>query len=160
MQKKLKFEYRLKYDECYETFYLLSMRWSRRTRKILAAILTAIAVIMLVLYAKDNQGIHYFFIALLAILMLAYLLYVPALKARKGARSVSRQNGVYRVELAGDGKIRSGREVVELKGDKDARVIETDTIFAIRPDRIHTFCLPKRIMSEEEIAEVRSALKM
>lgn len=158
VSKKLEFEYKLTYEESYETFYLLSMKWGKAKRNILAAVLTAIAVVMLILYYQDSRGIHYFFLAILAIMLLAYLLYVPALKARKGAIRVSRQNGKYRIELTRDGRIRAGKEVVELKGDKDARVIETDTIFIIRPDRVHTFCLPKRILSEEEVTEVREIL--
>lgn len=83
---------------------------------------------------------------------------MPVLKAKKGAANVCGQNGTYRIELTGEGRIRSGNEVVDLKGDKDARVIETDAIFIIRPDRVHTFCIPKRILSKEYVVELREAL--
>ncbi len=155
----MEFEYRLKYDECQETFYLLGMKWGERKRKILTVLLTVIGVVMLLGYYRDSQKIHYFFIAILDILLLYYLIYVPALKAKKGAKKVSRQGGTYKIELTREGKIRTGNEWVDLNGDADARVIETDTIFVVRPDRVYTFCLPKRIMTEEEIEEVREILK-
>lgn len=159
VRKKLEFEYQLKYEESYETFYLLSMKGGKQARNILAVILTVIAVAMLLLYYQDSSRIHYFFIAILDIALLYYLIYVPALKAKKGAKKVSRQRGIYRIELTDDGKIRSGKECIPIRGDKDARVIETERIFAIRPDRLHTFCLPKRILREEEIDQVRKILK-
>ncbi len=155
----MKFEYRLKYEECYETFYFLGIKWEERKRNILAALLIVIGVVMLFGFYRDSRKIHYFFIAILDILLLYYLIYVPALKAKKGAKKVSRQGGTYKIELTADGKVRTGNECVNLKGDPDARVIETNTIFAIRPDRIHTFCLPKRIMTEKEMEEVRKILK-
>lgn len=160
MRGKLKFEYRLTYEECYETFYLLSRKWGRTKGIVLTSVLTAIAVVMLILYYRDRRGVHYFFLSVLTILVLTYLIYMPVLKAKKGAKNVSRQNGLYRIELTGDGRIKSGKEVVDLKGDEDARVIETDMIFAIRPDRIHTFCIPKRILSKEEIMKVRESLNV
>lgn len=155
----MKFEYRLKYEECYEAFYLLGIKWEERKRNILAALLIVIGVVMLFGFYRDSRKIHYFFIAILDILLLYYLIYVPALKAKKGAKKVSRQGGTYKIELTADGKVRMGNECVNLKGDPDARAIETNTIFVIRPDRVHTFCLPKRIMTEKEIEEVRKILK-
>lgn len=159
VHKNLKFEYRLKYEESYETFYLLGMKWGEKKRNILAILLTVIGVIMLAGYYRDSQKIHYFFISLLDILLLYYLIYVPVLKAKKGARAVGRQGGIYKVELTREGKVRTGNDSVDLNGDADARAIETDSIFIVRPDRMHTFCLPKRIMTEKEIQEVREILK-
>lgn len=155
----LKFEYKLNYEESYAAFYLLCMKWGKRKRSILAALLTVIAIAMLAAYWFDSRKIHFFFIAVLAILLLYYLIYVPVLKAKKGAKKVYRQDGIYKVELTCDGKIRTEDECLELKGDKDARAVETNSIFVIRPDRVHTFCFPKRIMTDVEIQQVRTILK-
>lgn len=159
MQKKLEFTYQLTYEESYETFLVLSMRQSRRVRNILAAVLTVIAVVMLVLYYLNSNGFHYFVIAVLDILLLAYLIYVPALKAKKGAKAVSRQKGTYKMELTEGGNIRSQGGTIPLAGDKDARAVETEKVFALRPDRVHTFCLPKRILTPEETDRVREILR-
>lgn len=159
MQKKLEFVYKLTYEESYETFLALSMKQKKRTRYILAALMTAIAVAMLVLYWLDSSRVHYFVIAVLDILLLSYLVYVPALKAKKGAKAVSRQNGTYKIELTEEGAIRSQGQTIPLKGDKDARAIETENVFALRPDRMHTFCLPKRILTPVETVRVRELLQ-
>ncbi len=155
----MKFVYKLKYEEAYETFFLLSMRWRKRTRNVLAAVMTLIALGMLAAYYLDSRKVHYFVIVILDILMLYYLIYVPVLKAKKGAKTVSRQNGTYKIELTSDGRIHIQGETIELAGDKDARAIEAEEIFAIRPDRLHTFCVPKRILSPDETDKVRNILK-
>ena len=159
MQKTREFIYKLNYEESYTAFFLLSMKWERRTRKILTAVLTVAGAALLTAYYLDSQKIHYFFAAILAILLLYYLIYVPVLKARKGAKAVTRQKGTYKFALTEDGKILSGGQTIELAGDKDARAIETESIFVLRPDRQHTFCLPKRILKPGETEAVRDILK-
>lgn len=102
--EKLEFVYKIKYEEGYETFYSLSMKFGKRMRNLLILVMTVIAAVMLFLYYRDSRKIHYFFIAVLDILLLYGLIYMPALKARKGAKKakkVSRQNGTYKIELTG-----------------------------------------------------------
>lgn len=160
MKESYEFIYRLTYDEAYETFFLISMKWSPKARKIIGAILTAITVGMLSVYYLDSRKIHYFFIIIFAILMLYYLIYIPVLKAKKGAKEVARKNGTYKIKLTDKGKIvLSGTDESELLGDKDARAIETKTLFVLRTDKSTTICLPKRIMKQDEIEDVREIIK-
>ncbi|MGN8763468.1 hypothetical protein [Hornefia butyriciproducens] len=154
-----RFDYRLSYDEAYEAFYLLSFKWDRRFRLFAGLGLSVIAIVLMVLFAMDNRKIHYFFIVILCVLLLFYLVYMPIVKARRGARSVARSRGTFRIVLSPEGTIGiPGQEPQELEGDKDARAIETDDIFVIRPDSASTFCLPKRIMKSTEIKDVRAIL--
>ena len=155
----LKFEYKLRYEEIYEAFFLLNAKWSKKVRFVLAAVLTAIGVGMLIAYGLDSMKIHYFIIAIFDILLLYYLIYVPVLKSKRGAKAVSKKGGIYKVELTDDGFIRSEAEKTELAGDKDARGMETDGLFVIRPDRAHTFCIPKRVMKDDEQEHVRELLR-
>jgi hypothetical protein len=98
-------------------------------------------------------------LALIGILLLFYLIYMPVLKAKKGARAVAKANGVFKVEITDEGTISlPGQKPIDLDGDKDARAIETDALFIIRPDSAHTFCIPKRIMSDKESYGVREIL--
>lgn len=159
MKESYEFTYKLSYDEIYESFLLLSAKWSKKVRVIIGAILVGITVAMLIGYYLDSQRIHFFILAIFAILLLYYLIYVPVLKAKKGAQKVSKQKGTYRVKLTSDGKVVAGSETINMAGDKDARVIETERLYILRPDNAHTFCLPKRIMKKEEIEEVRALLK-
>ncbi len=160
MKEQYKFDYRLTYDEAYETFFNLSSRWNQRRRMLLSVILTILTVGLLIGYFLDSHKVHYFFLAILALLLLYGLLYMPVLKAKKGAATVARQKGNYRFWLTADGEIKIPRgETVPLKGDKDARAIETQQLLIIRADRQHTFCLPKRILAKQEQEEIRSILQ-
>ena len=153
------FTYKLNYDEIYESFFHLNAKWNKKVRIFIGAALALIAGAMLIGYYLDSQKIHYFVLAIIAILMLYYLIYVPALKAKRGALKVSKLNGTYRVKITREGKVIMGAEKIDLAGDKDARVIETNSLYVLRTDNSHTFCLPKRIMKPDEIDELRELLK-
>lgn len=155
-----RFTYRLSYEEAYETFLLLAKKWSEKVRLGIGIVLTLISIVMMVLNFMDNRKIHYFFILIIAILLLFYLIYGPILKAKPGALKVRKQGGTYKIQVTSSGKIiLSGSESIDLSGDKDARGIETETVFAIRTDNINTFCIPKRVMKTEEIEGIREILK-
>lgn len=159
MKEFYEFTYKLTYDEIYESFLLLNQRWGKKGRIFVGVALVIITIAMLLGYYLDSQKMHYFLLAIFSILLLYYLIYVPALKAKRGAQKVSKINGRYRVTVRADGKIQVETEVIDIAGDKDARVIETDRLYVLRPDNRHTFCLPKRIMKQEEIEEIRELLK-
>jgi len=154
----LSFRYQLSYDEAYEAFYLLSFRRSRTFKLAVGCGLVAVIVILLVLFVLDPRKIHYFMIVILALLLLFYLIYMPAVKARRGARQVVKTGGTYQLELTEDGQLRLQKETIPLAGDKNARAYETNRIFAIRTDTARTFCLPKRLMQEDQMSRVRAIL--
>lgn len=156
---ELVFEYRLTRQEAYDTFYLLASRLSKRTKRLFFAGLTGVSVSLLILFGMDSRKIHYLFLALIAILLLFYVLYYPVLCAKKGAENVARTDGIYRVELNADGLIRlPPGQVLEYGSDQYARTVETDRIFAVRIDGQHTVCIPKRILKESEISRLREIL--
>lgn len=152
-------QYRLTYQEAYDTFYLMAFRQSRRTRLLLGICLTAAAVLLLVLFARDSRTVYNLFLAIIATLLLFYLIYHPALAARRGAAKVARTNGTYRITIHGSGRIDlPGNQTIQFGEEKYARAAETDTIFALRPDTQNTLCIPKRLLSETEAAEIRKIL--
>ncbi len=153
------FSYELSYDEAYEAFSLVAFKRSKTFSAVVGLLLTVIAGGCLIAFALDNIKVHLLFIAMISILLLFYLIYMPMLKARRGARSVEKSRGTYKVQLRDIGTISlPGAEPLDLAGDKDARAIETDRVFVVRPDNAHTFCLPKRIMKDAEILGVRDIL--
>lgn len=160
MDRYFEFTYKLKYEECYETFWALNLKWSQKKRKIIMAILTFIAMLMLVEYYLDYKKVYCFVVAIIDILVLYYLIYIPILKAKNGARKVNRQGGIYKIKLTDKGKVIIQDEVIDLSGDRASRAVETKLVFAIRPDNIHTFCIPKRIMTEEQVCEVQRILQI
>ena len=161
-QQTYHFNYQLTYDEAYTTFRRLAFRWSKAFQLGIGAALTLIAAIMLILFALDSTRIHFFFIAIVAVLMLGYLVYTPVLKAKKGAANVAKagqRGGKFRLSLSPDGLMTLGDgEEVNLADSKGGRAIETDALFILRPDNLHTCCLPKRIMTDKEIEGVREIL--
>lgn len=159
MKNTLIFTYQLNYDEIYEAFFLLSMKWSKKTRMVFTAVLTAIAVCFLALFAFNRNRISCFFLAVVDIFLLSYLVYIPALKARRGAKKVYSQKGSYQVELTTKGQIISGNTCIALAGDVNARAIETSASYIIRPDGQHTFCIPKRVMTPSEQEETEMILR-
>lgn len=155
----LEFTYQLNYDEIYEAFFLLSMKWSRKIRKILTIILKLIAICFLAFFAFNRNRIYSFFLAVVDIFLLSYLVYMPALKARRGAKKVCSRKGTYRIKLTKQGQIISGNERISIAGDANARAIETPASYVIRPDGQHTFCIPKRIMNVQEQKETEAILR-
>ena len=154
------FTYRMSYDEAFDAFSNLASKWKPKTQKIISAVIAVIAVVFLIIFIADNTKIHYFVIALIAIAILALVVYGPVLKAKSGAAKVSKTGGTYRVEVMSDGGIKlPNGEVVRLDGDKSARSVETSGVFAIRADNAHTFCIPKRIVNSKDQGDIRKILE-
>lgn len=150
------FTYQLSYDEVFEAFWSLSQKWNRKITMIITAVITAITVFLLGMYLLDSTRVNYFFVAAMAIFVLFYVIYMPYYKAKKGALKVSKQGGYYKIRISRQGQILLPRlEPLELAGDKDARAIETRNLIVVRTDSTHTFCIPKRVMKEYEIEDVR-----
>ena len=151
--------YSLSYDEAFDAFLLLSARGSKRHRDITAVALIVLAALLTVLYAFYPYQLEYFFLAVLALATFGGVMYYPRIKAHAGAKRVAKARGVYKVDLSTAGRLRTADwTCLELSGDKDARAFETEALFVLRPDRQHTFCLPKRIMAEHEIDLIREVV--
>lgn len=156
MKEEYSFQYQLNYDEAYETFMVLSNKWPRKVRILLTGAVIAIAVVMLILYYLDSRRAHLFVIAIAAILILVYMLYFPPIKAKRGAARVQKTGGTYRIVLTAGGEIvLPNKSRIPLKGDKEARVVETDHVFALRPDRLTTICIPKRVVKKDDLEGIR-----
>lgn len=160
MKEAYSFQYKLNYDEAYETFLLLSTKWSRKVRLIITTAVIAIAVVLLILYFLDSRKAHLFFIAIVAIALLGYMLYFPPIKAKRGAARVQKTGGTYKIVLTADGQVvLPNSQSIPLNGDKQSRVLETERIFAIRADRLNTICIPKRVIKKADEENVRTLLK-
>lgn len=159
--KKIDLKYKLTYQEAYETFYVLASRLSRKTRIAIGVVLTVITAVLLVLFAMDGTRAHYLFLAICSVALLFYILYQPVISARRGARQVERTSGTYHVILHEDGTIDlPGEKNLKIKGDKYARIIETDSVFAMRVDTQHTICIPKRVMKDADEKFIRVFCKL
>ncbi|MCD8190561.1 MAG: hypothetical protein LUD78_10140 [Clostridiales bacterium] len=151
--------YELRYEEAYEALRLIVDRRSRRSRQIMGYMLLALAVVCVALYAHDPYGLQFALLAILLAVFSFLVLWTPHFKAQKGARAITRRKGYYQYTLSGEGYILlTNGTKIDLKGDKDCRAHETETLFAIRPDRINTFSLPKRCLTESEILLTREIL--
>ena len=159
-RERYEFRYQLSYREAFEAFRNLAERGNRTLRLIAIFSVGLIAAGLLIGYAMDTTKVHFIYMAFMSVFLLFYLVYVPSLTARRGAAKVAKANGSYQVTISSAGQIRLPRlDPIQLNGDKNARSIETNHIFVIRTDSSHTVCIPKRVMREGEIEDVRRILQ-
>jgi hypothetical protein len=153
-------QYTLTYEEAYEAFLWMADKFGKKVRVILSMIVALACGVMLYLQYREPMAIQYTVLTIIGIVILFQLLYLPIIKAKKGAAVVKNKGGEYRYSITGDGYIHLFKgEDIPLVGDKDARAYETDTLFVLRPDRIHTFCIPKRVLSESDENDLREIFK-
>ncbi|MCD7830116.1 MAG: hypothetical protein LUG58_06735 [Clostridiales bacterium] len=152
--------YELRYEEAYEALRLIVDRRSPKSRRVMGYALLALAVVCVVLYARDPYGLQFALLALLFALFSFLVLWTPHLRAQRGAKAITRRKGYYQYTLSGKGyvKLANGTKI-DLKGDKDCRAHETETLFAIRPDRMNTICLPKRCLTPSQVLLAREILE-
>ena len=159
MDKKYKFRYSLTYQEAYDAFLALAMRYTKKVKYGLMAAIVLITVICMVMFITNPERFYVFFMVIFAVLMTAYLFYMPVIKAKKGACQVARINGTYEVTITSAGRIVLAGEEDDLKQDKNSRAVELKESFAIRVNSYTTVCIPKRVMRESQIEAVREILK-
>lgn len=152
--------YDMTYGEIYETLLMIIDKRSKKARFGVGLLLLAAAAACAILFAMNPYGLVFemgaVLFALFSFLVLAY----PGIKAKQGAKKISRQKGTYKIKLFSDGYILPhGKERMDIRGDKDCRAFESDTVFALRLDRMTNFCLPKRRMNGSEIQLTREILQ-
>lgn len=152
--------YDMTYDEVYGALLMIIDKRSKKARRIMGGVLLAAAVACVVLFAMNPYGLVFELAAILFALFSFLVFCYPGIKAKQGAKKISRLRGTYKIKLFSDGYIvPGGRERLDIRGDKDCRAFESDTVFALRLDRMTNFCLPKRRMNGSEIQLTRSTLK-
>lgn len=159
-ERCINFQFQLTYEEAREAFLLVIDRRSHTSRLIMGGVLLALALGSAILYGRHPYGLQFALAAILFALFAFLVLAYPTLKAGRAAKSVTRQGGTYKLKLSTKGYfVLPGGEKLPINGDRLSRVLESDTLFAIRPDRYNTVCLPKRIIQADDIAQVRAVLQ-
>ena len=154
--KKYSLNYNLSFDELFEAISMLVDKKSKKSRMIMGLILFGAAIICVILYALQPYGIQYAFSALVLGIFACLVLGYPTFKGRMNARKICKQKGIYKITLTTDGYITPfGGEALDLWADNQCCAYESDTIFALRADRMHSFCIPKRILSPKEVNQTR-----
>jgi hypothetical protein len=70
---------------------------------------------------------------------------------RRAAKAASFQGNRYEVTIGDEGWIRTRNgTAVPIRQDRGSRLIETDMVYVIRPDRQHTFVIPKPAVKEAQ----------
>lgn len=159
-KKKYTFRYKLSYQEAYNAFLALALRWSKKVKYGMMGFAVLLTLIMMVMFIMHPDRFYYFLIVILAVALTAYIFYSPALKARRGAKAVAKIDGTYEVSLSTDGKVSlAGGEARDLKADRNTRALELSDSFAVRLDGATILCIPKRIMNDTQQEAVRQILK-
>ena len=152
--------YDMTYGEVYEALLMIIDKRSKKARRIMGGVLLAVAVVCVILFAMNPYGLVFELAAVMFALFSFLVFCYPGIKAKQGAKKICRLKGTYKIKLFSDGYIvPNGRERLDIRGDKDCRAFESDTVFALRLDRMTNFCLPKRRMNGSEIEMTRSILQ-
>lgn len=160
-ERYINFQFQLTYEEAREAFLLIIDRRSHTSRLIMGGVLLILALVSAILYGRNPYGLQFALAAILFALFAFLVLAYPALKAGRAAKSVTCQGGTYKLKLSPKGYfILPDNQKLLINGDRLSRVLESDTLFAIRPDRFNTVCLPKRTIQADDISQVRAILQI
>lgn len=151
-------EYRLTYREAYEAFYLLAKVGSETVRRITLVILFLLGAALTVGYAFWPRRLDFQIMAFLCVVTFVAVVVAPTWKAKRGAKKVERTGGFYRLGLGEGFVVTPDGQRHPLAADKWAKAFETKDLFVLRPSRVQTFCLPKRILVHDQISHVRHIL--
>lgn len=127
-------------------------------RDINVGVISLIGVGALIAYMRNTQ--QFFWIVLLGImvLLLLYIIYVPAVSRKRRAKKIAWEKGTYNVRIQKD-KIRYGdkEQSVKMTG-KNTEAYISGNLYVLRVDR-EVFTIPKRIMKEKEEQELERILR-
>lgn len=127
-------------------------------RDINVGLISLIGVGALIAYIRNTQ--QFFWIVLLGVmvLLLLYIVYVPAFSRKRRAKKIAGEKGTYNVRIQ-NGKIQYGNknESIEMTG-KNTKVYISGKIYVLRVNR-EVFTIPKRIMKEKEEQELEWILR-
>ena len=127
-------------------------------RDINVGLISLIGVGALIAYIRNTQ--QFFWIVLLGVmvLLLLYIVYVPAFSRKRRAKKIAGEKGTYNVRIQ-NGKIQYGNknESIEMTG-KNTKVYISGKIYVLRVNR-EVFTIPKRIMKEKEEQELERILR-
>ena len=127
-------------------------------RDINVGVISLIGVGVLIAYIRNTQ--QFFWIVLLGVmvLLLLYIVYVPAFSRKRRAKKIAGEKGTYNVRIQ-NGKIQYGNknESIEMTG-KNTKVYISGKIYVLRVNR-EVFTIPKRIMKEKEEQELEWILR-
>lgn len=156
----LSFRFSLTYEEAREAFLLIIDRRSPAVRRLMGSLLLGLGALCAYAYSIHPYGLHYALLGLLFAFFSFLVFARPSLKAGSAARRLAGAGGTYALILSEKGYfLLPDGEKLFLRGDSRSRAFETNTLFAIRPDRLHTVCLPKRSLRDTEVKQVRNILK-
>ena len=127
-------------------------------RDINVGVISLIGVGALIAYIRNTQ--QFFWIVLLGVmvLLLLYIVYVPAFSRKRRAKKIAGEKGTYNVRIQ-NSKIQYGNknESIEMTG-KNTKVYISGKIYVLRVNR-EVFTIPKRIMKEKEEQELEWILR-
>ena len=127
-------------------------------RDINVGVISLIGVGALIAYMRNTQ--QFFWIVLLGImvLLLLYIIYVPAVSRKRRAKKIAWEKGTYNVRIQKD-KIQYGdkEQSVKMTG-KNTEAYISGNLYVLRVDR-EVFTIPKRIMKEKEEQELERVLR-
>lgn len=151
--------YQLEPSQTKEALFLILDRRGIRARAIIAVLLFLLAAGLVLWGNSVAPGVNLTlagYSAAVAVLVYCY----PKMRAQWSSRRLSRTAGHYQLAFYTNGTVGlpDGSQV-SLRGDKGSRGFSTSRVFALRPDRQHTFCIPRSALSPHQQAILTQLLR-
>lgn len=151
--------YQLEPAQIHEAFRLILDRRGKAARTVVSAFLLLLALALFLRGDRLAPGVGSnlaVYAAFLAVLVYGY----PNFRARWSTRKLSRKSGRYQLDFYEDGTILlPDGSRVPLRGDRASRGYATPRIYALRPDRFHTFCIPRSALSPAQQPQLEQLLR-
>ena len=151
--------YQLEPAQISEAFRLILDRRGKAARTAVSAILLLLALVLFLWGDRLAPGVEdrlATYAVLLAVLVYGY----PGLRARWSTRKLSRKSGWYQLDFYENGTILlPDGSCVPLRGDRASRGYATPRLYALRPDRFHTFCIPRSALSPAQKTQLEELLR-
>lgn len=135
-------EYQLTQKEIKES--LKCRNWKREGifKTVNIIILTVVIMVAIIEYAKHPDQFYIMILAVVALFLLFYLIYVVSLRRTYQARKILKNRGIY---------------IVDIKDEEVDISLESEHVFTWKKGN-ETYCVPKRILESEQEEELRKII--
>ena len=127
----------------------------------LALLFLVFSVGIFVNFVVNGYRIYYLVFSMIFLVLAIWFFLNRPLKIFFVSRRSASKDNLYMLTFSPEGWIRAGKDghKVKLKGDKDARAVETSLTVSLRPDKDHMFVIPKTALKGSRLEEFCALLK-
>lgn len=137
----MELRYKLERHEIEESLLCLDWKKEGWRKYIHIGIMGVIAIVCLVAYGTAPEKMFFFWLGLLAVLLMFAILYLPGY--RRNRRAAEMAKGIYKITMPDTGILEG---------------YESEHVFTIRTKN-ETYCIPKRVLKKPQRERIEKLLK-